>query len=781
MVALLEALSKAGRRRAPPWVWGAAAIAVIGAGAALARGREGVAACTVGADPRADVWSAPRQVALREAMRATGAPYWSTTFDSVQRRIDAWIGRWQDARTAACRARAEGSLEPLAFDQRMACLDRQRGDLRTTLDALLGTGADGLAGAVQAVSDLPSPATCADPARRGPVDPAAREAVDAVRRQLVAVEVATDLGEVEAALGSAYAAAKAADGSGDAPTRAEAWLVLGRALRDAGRYAEAEDALARSYHLALGAGADETASRAALALVYELAMLLHRPDDARKWLHDAEILEARLGTVSYTALAYQARLMAEDGELEAAREVLQRSVQLAEAEDDPLRVRGPLSQLSAVDYQLGRLAEAREAAERARDLGTEELGKNHPDMAQIEDSLGAIALAEGNADEALTHMRRSLAIREARLGPEHPQLARSYGNLGSLHATLGDMKGAAADYERAVEILERGVDPDSPALATTLLNLGQALWHLDRFEDARVTLARSLALVEQGSGPDSIEAAITMAPLGATLAELGRLDEAEAYQRRAVAILEGSLGHDDPQVAYALVELGGTLGLEEDREQELVQLERALAIFEHGGVEQAAAAAGTRGNLAAVRYELGDHTEAADLARRSIAQWEQSGALGDAGHLGMALPLVILSRVERERGQTDAAIDHAERALRIREDTEVGSAEIAEARFALAQALAGHRSTRARAFDEARRARDEIAAAEDASGRPDRRRQEVEAWLRERSADRPDSIPTTLTFSATSMSALKRTGTSKVPVVRIGSAMRMSLRSSRRF
>jgi tetratricopeptide (TPR) repeat protein len=66
---------------------------------------------------------------------------------------------------------------------------------------------------------------------------------------------------------------------------------------------------------------------------------------------------------------------------------------------------------------------------------------------------------------------RALKIDEASFGPDHPNVATRVNNLGMVLRALGDLAGARAAAERALAIFERALGPDHPKTRTVRGNL----------------------------------------------------------------------------------------------------------------------------------------------------------------------------------------------------------------------------------------------------------------------------------------------------------------------
>ena len=72
----------------------------------------------------------------------------------------------------------------------------------------------------------------------------------------------------------------------------------------------------------------------------------------------------------------------------------------------------------------------------------------------------------GDLAGARAAFERALRIDEANFGPDHPKVATDVNNLGMVLQDLGDLAGAKAAFERALKIDEANFGPDHPNVAT---------------------------------------------------------------------------------------------------------------------------------------------------------------------------------------------------------------------------------------------------------------------------------------------------------------------------
>jgi tetratricopeptide (TPR) repeat protein len=309
-----------------------------------------------------------------------------------------------------------------------------------------------------------------------------------------------------------------------------------------------------------------------------------------------------------------------------------------------------------------------------------------PDLAQMREAdllsnLANVHYSAGSYDEAQTLHERALAIRERALGPQHPRVASSLNNLASLHAVTGSYDQAKVLFERALTIWQETLGPEHPHVATTFSNLAGVHFSTGSYEKARTLNERALAIREKALRPDHPDIAASLNNLASVHHATGSWQEAKTLHERGLAIKERALGPEHPDVA---------MGLD---------------------------------NLARVHFSTGGYEDAKMLHQRALALREK--ALGPA-HPHLAETLVGLGRVALAQRRASEAVSLARRAVGLREDGKSPPAQVAEARFVLAQALWEANEDRTRAVEVAELARDDYQDLGNTS-----QLAEVDAWLAE--------------------------------------------------
>ena len=106
-------------------------------------------------------------------------------------------------------------------------------------------------------------------------------------------------------------------------------------------------------------------------------------------------------------------------------------------------------------------SECRSLLERALALMMETTGERSPEVATVLQSMGSLAMAEGNFKAALNLQLQAHAIRREKLGPEHRDVALSIGNVANALARMDHYHYAMCLWERSLGILIKTVGEEN--------------------------------------------------------------------------------------------------------------------------------------------------------------------------------------------------------------------------------------------------------------------------------------------------------------------------------
>jgi tetratricopeptide (TPR) repeat protein len=157
--------------------------------------------------------------------------------------------------------------------------------------------------------------------------------------------------------------------------------------------------------------------------------------------------------------------------------------------DNPYRVTG-LSVLADVRRRQGKLAESRALFEEAGAIERKATGEARPELVEIEQNLGRLALLEGKAPAALPHLETSARLAKKLLPESHPGRVPPLVALGEVYGALKRPGDAVAPLEEALASpAPRGALGEDRARAE--LGLGRALWSTGKDKERAQDLAKA--------------------------------------------------------------------------------------------------------------------------------------------------------------------------------------------------------------------------------------------------------------------------------------------------
>jgi tetratricopeptide (TPR) repeat protein len=279
-----------------------------------------------------------------------------------------------------------------------------------------------------------------------------------------------------------------------------------------------------------------------------------------------------------------------------------------------------LCALGRAAHEAGMTAEALEALEQALAID--------PDNAEALIGIARIHYEADRLDDSLAYLDAAIHA--------SPELAAPHLYKGMTLQDLGRLEAAEAEYRHAAEL-----DVDNPMPA---YNLAHLCWRQGRLEEALRHFEQALAIA-----PDYVHAGRDYADL---LRDLGRAAD-------AARVLRGLRDQHpaDPELAHALALLLIDNGDPAAAAEPLAALRR---LAEHNPMATALAAE--------VCEAIGEDTEAADWARRSLA----------AGAPNRGLAHAVLGRVAESAGTPAEAAREFRRALRLAEDKTGVAMELAD-------------------------------------------------------------------------------------------------------
>jgi tetratricopeptide (TPR) repeat protein len=218
-------------------------------------------------------------------------------------------------------------------------------------------------------------------------------------------------------------------------------------------------------------------------------------------LNEALALAERSGMPSDSLrsniLSWRSRCWRRMRDYEAAREDIERALQLAEDADDPRVIGAAFFQASMVADREGHWVLARTYAEKARSA-YEELA-DRVNVGRLTNNLGGLNFLLGKTDEAVTLLKEAFAI--ALENGIEQDAAQAVSSLAQINLRTGEPAKAAEQAQHALKLLE-GREDFIDEIGNAHLVLGRALLEQDKLDEADAAFTAAEASFEQ-LGSDS--------------------------------------------------------------------------------------------------------------------------------------------------------------------------------------------------------------------------------------------------------------------------------------
>jgi tetratricopeptide (TPR) repeat protein len=213
-------------------------------------------------------------------------------------------------------------------------------------------------------------------------------------------------------------------------------------------------------------------------------------------LNEALALAERSGlpcdSLRSNILSWRSRCWRRQRDYEAAREDIERALQLAEDANDPRTIGAAYFQASLVADREGHWVLARTYAEKARTAYEQLADRVH--VGQLTNNLGGLNFLLGKTDEAIGLLKEAFAIaldtgREA-------DAAQAVSSLAQIHLRTGNIEQAEGQARHALQLLEGHEDYLDEA-GNAQLVLGRALLEQGRLDEAETAFGSAEASFDQ--------------------------------------------------------------------------------------------------------------------------------------------------------------------------------------------------------------------------------------------------------------------------------------------
>jgi tetratricopeptide (TPR) repeat protein len=231
-------------------------------------------------------------------------------------------------------------------------------------------------------------------------------------------------------------------------------------------------------------------------------------DEALKLAERSELPSDQLRS---KVLAWRSRCYQRRRDLEAAREDVERALELAEGLNDKRTTADIYFQASIIADREGHWVLARSYAERAK-AAYEELS-DRGNLGRLLNNLGGINFLLGHPKEAVDFLKD--AVRIALEVEDDAEAAHAVNGIAQVHLRTGDITRAEEQARYALELLAGRVD-ETAEIGNAQLVLGRALLEQDRLDEAEVAFkAGEQAYDQLSSGSHRASAWVAQGDLAA--------------------------------------------------------------------------------------------------------------------------------------------------------------------------------------------------------------------------------------------------------------------------
>ena len=191
-------------------------------------------------------------------------------------------------------------------------------------------------------------------------------------------------------------------------------------------------------------------------------------------------------------LGWRSRCRRRQRDFEAAREDVERALELAQAMDDRRLIANTYFQASLVAERMGHWVLSRNYAQQARSLYAEL--NDERSVGRLMLNLGGLHLLLGKPQQAVEHLKASFAL--AVEAGSQPDAAQALGSLATVHLHLGEFDEADEQARKALDLLQ-GREDFLDEVGQSNIVLGRALLERGRLDEAEECFTSADAAFEQ--------------------------------------------------------------------------------------------------------------------------------------------------------------------------------------------------------------------------------------------------------------------------------------------
>ena len=271
---------------------------------------------------------------------------------------------------------------------------------------------------------------------------------------------------------------------------------------------------------------------------------LGRPAEGRPLLQHAVAIEERVkGPNLHKWLSNLAAIEIDLGNLDTARKLLERALEIGVRAEGKVGVQVDVTMLNLANVLSAQedYARALPLFEQALAMDEKAYGKGNGAVCYNLGEMGILYFGMKDYGRAREYLDRSLEVCRAALGPEHPGLAAPLTYSGLLQLAEGRPREALLLFERALALRRKTLSGDNDDIADTLTDIANAKASLEGPVAAEPILRQALAMRRRVLAPGHRNLIPTLNSLGRVLRDQGRGAEARPYLEEAVTIARAKL------------------------------------------------------------------------------------------------------------------------------------------------------------------------------------------------------------------------------------------------
>ncbi len=277
-----------------------------------------------------------------------------------------------------------------------------------------------------------------------------------------------------------------------------------------------------------------------------------------------------------------------------------------------------LLSLNGVAQQLceqGKYDEAELLSRQCNDAQKRVLGEEHQDTLRSLNIFAIIVTAQGKWDEAELLHQHCLELRQQVLGREHPDTLQSVNSLAGVFYRQGKYVEAEPLYRQCLEAQKRVLGEEHPNTLASLNNLAGVLHRQTKYAESEELNRRCLEVRRRVLGEEHPNTLKSLNYLASSLGKQGKYEEAEQLHRQCADARKRIMGEEHPQTLASLNNLANVVQLQgRFAEAELLYREFLEVQIRVQG-EENAYTLGTQNNLSMALGKQGKYEEAERLHR----------------------------------------------------------------------------------------------------------------------------------------------------------------------